>query len=194
MNENMRRLRDAVVRRDREVEVDASGTVREVPSRESQERTPPEPKRVTKLAPRTFGYDVPAVPGLFPDPSDIALVTARMTPGALVQLIVPSRGRFGQPIDFDALLQATLDTLEKIAGATTTWPADGHWTGNSGRKIKEPVRVVSVFLPEIIMPEYVGAVHRAIARICGSNQEAAAVIIDDRLILVRTRGIAVEAA
>jgi hypothetical protein len=54
VNEQLRRLRDAVTGRDREVEVAADGSVREVgeqPAAESQ----PEKGKATKLAPRTFG-------------------------------------------------------------------------------------------------------------------------------------------
>lgn len=54
MNEQLRRLRDAVTGRDREVEVAADGSVRELSERPADERQP-EAGKVTKLAPRTFG-------------------------------------------------------------------------------------------------------------------------------------------
>ncbi len=52
MNQRLQQLRDAVVRRDREVEVTPSGEVREArPDGDVQQ----EPRKPTKLAPRTFG-------------------------------------------------------------------------------------------------------------------------------------------
>ena len=54
MNEQLKRLRDAVTGRDREVEVAADGTVREVREQPAAEHQPEEGK-ATKLAPRTFG-------------------------------------------------------------------------------------------------------------------------------------------
>lgn len=53
MNERLRRLRDAVVARDREVEVSPDGTVREVTTPSDQDGKKGE--KPTKLAPRTFG-------------------------------------------------------------------------------------------------------------------------------------------
>lgn len=56
MNERLRRLRDAVTGRDREVEVDPDGQVREVlPPEPENEKTEPRPQKPTKLAARTFG-------------------------------------------------------------------------------------------------------------------------------------------
>lgn len=56
MNESLRRLRDTVVgrNRDREVQVEPDGTVREVPAQ--GEAQPAEAgHKPTKLPPRTFG-------------------------------------------------------------------------------------------------------------------------------------------
>jgi hypothetical protein len=55
MNESLKRLRDAVVRQDRDVEVTPDGTVREVATRSSDERETDEPRKPTKLAKRVFG-------------------------------------------------------------------------------------------------------------------------------------------
>ena len=53
MNEQLKRLRDAVTGRGREVEVAADGSVREVS--EPVAESTPEKGKATKLAPRTFG-------------------------------------------------------------------------------------------------------------------------------------------
>jgi len=61
VKEQLKRLRDAVTGRDREVEVTPEGVVREVgtddPSAPGQvgEGAKPEAGKATKLAPRTFG-------------------------------------------------------------------------------------------------------------------------------------------
>ncbi len=61
MMEQLRRLRDAVTGRDREVEVSPDGVVREVASgaepsaAESGEKADSRTGKHTKLAPRTFG-------------------------------------------------------------------------------------------------------------------------------------------
>ncbi|MBK8231996.1 MAG: hypothetical protein IPK72_15785 [Candidatus Eisenbacteria bacterium] len=52
--EGLRRLTDAI-RRDREVEVDADGHVREVPKSPALPEPVPAKSKPTKLAPRTFG-------------------------------------------------------------------------------------------------------------------------------------------
>ena len=54
MSESLRRLRDAVVGRGREVEVTPEGQVREV-SKPGDENVQPEAPKATKLADRTFG-------------------------------------------------------------------------------------------------------------------------------------------
>ena len=56
MNQTLQRLRDAVTGhdRDREVEVAADGSVRELSERPADEQQP-EAGKATKLAPRTFG-------------------------------------------------------------------------------------------------------------------------------------------
>lgn len=54
MNENLKRLRDAVTGRGREVEVAPDGSVREVGAEASQQKEE-EAGKATKLAPRTFG-------------------------------------------------------------------------------------------------------------------------------------------
>lgn len=60
MADNLRRLRDAVVGRGREVEVTSDGTVREIPP---QDREVPQPdsEKPTKLAERTFGSFAPTL-------------------------------------------------------------------------------------------------------------------------------------
>lgn len=55
MKEGIRRLRDAVVRPDREVEVDPNGRVHEIPRSPSPREQTPLKDKPTKLAPRTFG-------------------------------------------------------------------------------------------------------------------------------------------
>lgn len=54
INEQLKRLRDAVTGRGREVEVAADGSIREI-SEKSTEEQPAEAGKATKLAPRTFG-------------------------------------------------------------------------------------------------------------------------------------------
>ena len=54
MNEQLKRLRDAVTGRGREVEVAADGTVREINEKPPDEHEP-EGHKATKLASRTFG-------------------------------------------------------------------------------------------------------------------------------------------
>lgn len=54
MNDQLKRLRDAVTGRGREVEVAADGSVREVSEQPAAENLP-EKGKATKLAPRTFG-------------------------------------------------------------------------------------------------------------------------------------------
>ena len=54
MNESIKRLRDAVVGRGREVEVTPDGQVREV-AKPGAEDSQPEAPKATKLAERTFG-------------------------------------------------------------------------------------------------------------------------------------------
>ena len=59
MNDSLKRLRDAVTGRGREVQVAADGTVTEVdknaPAAEPGAEQPVEAAKTTKLAPRTFG-------------------------------------------------------------------------------------------------------------------------------------------
>ena len=59
MTDPLKRLRDAVTGRGREVEVTADGTVREIdkstPATEPVIDPPVDPTKPTKLAPRTFG-------------------------------------------------------------------------------------------------------------------------------------------
>ena len=58
MNESLKKLRDAVTGRGREVEVAADGTVREVNGRTDADADADKEKeagKATKLAPRTFG-------------------------------------------------------------------------------------------------------------------------------------------
>lgn len=59
MTDPLKRLRDAVTGRGREVEVAADGTVKEIdrnaPPPEAGSEPPTEPAKTTKLAPRTFG-------------------------------------------------------------------------------------------------------------------------------------------
>ena len=54
MNDKLQKLRDAVVGRDREVEVTSTGEVREVGKPDSP-AVAPEAGKATKLADRTFG-------------------------------------------------------------------------------------------------------------------------------------------
>jgi hypothetical protein len=54
VNDKLKQLRNAVVNRGREVEVNPDGSVREVTSADETKQDP-EAGRVTKLAPRTFG-------------------------------------------------------------------------------------------------------------------------------------------
>lgn len=54
MNEQLKKLRDAVTGRGREVEVAADGSVREVSEKPAEEQHA-EAGKATKLAPRTFG-------------------------------------------------------------------------------------------------------------------------------------------
>lgn len=60
-NEALKRLRDAVVRRDREVEVDPNGQVREIhpPDQTSADAKPQTRPKPTKLSARTFGAGAP---------------------------------------------------------------------------------------------------------------------------------------
>lgn len=54
MNDTLKRLRDAVTGRSREVEVTPDGSVREVEAEKQEQPKTDEPK-ATKLAARTFG-------------------------------------------------------------------------------------------------------------------------------------------
>ena len=51
----LRRLRNAVLRREREVEVDPDGQVREIPAEDQETERRSRRRKPTKLAPRTFG-------------------------------------------------------------------------------------------------------------------------------------------
>lgn len=54
MNDQLKRLRDAVTGRGREVQVEPDGTVREADEKPADEHQA-EAGKATKLAPRTFG-------------------------------------------------------------------------------------------------------------------------------------------
>ena len=54
MNESLKKLRDAVTGRDREVEVTADGAIREI-NESAGDDAKSEAGKPTKLAPRTFG-------------------------------------------------------------------------------------------------------------------------------------------
>ncbi len=189
MNERLRRLRDAIVGRDREVEVDENGTVREIPEREADEREERESKvperRATKLARRTFG-----TLALSDDPGpidfyEITDVLAALAPRLQVVVIVPSRDREGRRIDFKKLVLATEATLLAVATGMRITRSHGIWRGALGLTVRERVAAVEVFFPEEVLPAHRDAVLICLTRILREgNQEAVEIIIDGRLYLL----------
>lgn len=190
MNDKLRRLRDAILRRDREVEVDANGTVREIPQHENnteEEKARPTQRRATKLAPRTFGGVAQMIDGELPADDSLGDVEAALKPRSHVCFFVPSLDRYGRPLDHLAFIRATEDALLPIAGGTTTGKRRGRWRGATGIYIDEAIGLVHVFLPKVLTRKDVETILSEIVRIGQEgDQETVAIIVDGRPFVIST--------
>jgi hypothetical protein len=190
-NEGLRRLTDAI-RRDREVEVDPNGRVREIKDPPNpQEPAAPSKDRPTKLAPRTFG--TPALDTARPSVTEPhcgteALHNALRSADSL-RVFLPVEDNRGRRLPDGESLHCVRDTLLPIAGGATVVNALGSWC-EAGRPVThEPIRVLESFLPGPLTSTESDRILEVLWRLLTVTRQASvAIAIDGRLFLMSADG------
>lgn len=191
MNENLRRLRDAVVRQAREVEVGADGRVQEI-QKTPDAREPARPRgKPTKLAPRTFGAAVSgtATQSGYEQPHATGELQMALGSAEHLRVFLPVQDQLGRAFPTRDSLHAIRDTLLPIAGGATVTNAVGSWIEPTGPVTHERIRVLESYLPNLLTAADITRILEVLWRLLRvTRQESVAVAVDGRLFQLSATG------
>lgn len=191
MNENLRRLRDAVVRQTRDVEVRADGRVQEI-EKSSDGREPPRPRsKPTKLARRTFGAVALDAAIQLEDGRSHGSQTlqAALSSAEHLRVFLPVHDQLGRAFPARDSLHGIRDTLLPIAGGATVIDAVGSWSGTTRRVTHERIRVLESYLPQTLTGADIARLLEVLWRLLRvTRQESVAVAVDGSLFQLSANG------